>query len=342
MKKNIIFLILSSLLLINLFSHDKYLSVSLFNFENIAQSDLRLLKNNPKATLKKQYPVIRSQNFTISNQYILPLMISELKSTGELYQSGLLTKAFLENKFQEIGIHVALTELFYQEALAKGYQITDQELNQQLYKISGGRVERYKEKLSETPFTYDYIVQDVKKTLLIEKYENDLIKNRLNISENEVAQYYQKNKEQYRVAKVRHILRLLDPEKKSENKGAYQTMLLVEKKLKGGADFAQLAGQYSEDYHTKDNGGLINNYVTRNFMVKDFEEAAFNTPVGQISKIFISPMGYHILKVEEKRLRSLKEVKDEISYLLISQKRKAIMDKEKERFIDKYYVQILP
>lgn len=68
----------------------------------------------------------------------------------------------------------------------------------------------------------------------------------------------------------------------------------------GKADFASMAKEFSEDKGTKDNGGDVG-YFTSLQTVYQFENMAFVTPVGKMSKPFRTQFGYHILKVLDKR-----------------------------------------
>ena len=84
------------------------------------------------------------------------------------------------------------------------------------------------------------------------------------------------------------------------------------KQLLEGADFAAVAAEYSDDPYAKDipptetspgrkgNKGDLG-YFTVFDMVYPFENAAYNTPVGQVSEVVRSTFGYHILKVTEKK-----------------------------------------
>ncbi len=73
--------------------------------------------------------------------------------------------------------------------------------------------------------------------------------------------------------------------------------------IKHGANFAKLAKKYSQDYYSKNLGGDIY-YVTAGELPPSFEDAAYNTPVGQVyPHIVKTKYGYHIIKVTEKRKR---------------------------------------
>jgi len=66
------------------------------------------------------------------------------------------------------------------------------------------------------------------------------------------------------------------------------------------ANFEEMAKACSDDKSTKDNGGDVG-YFTALQIVYPFENAAYETPVGKISKPFRTQFGYHIIKVLNKR-----------------------------------------
>lgn len=66
------------------------------------------------------------------------------------------------------------------------------------------------------------------------------------------------------------------------------------------ADFINLAKQYSEDPGSAIKGGDIG-WTSKGDTVPQFEQTMLSTPVGQVSKPFRSPFGWHILQVTEVR-----------------------------------------
>ncbi len=77
-------------------------------------------------------------------------------------------------------------------------------------------------------------------------------------------------------------------------------------KLKKGADFAELAKNSSDDPMTASKGGDLG-WIRRGNMPREFDEVAFSLKPGQVSGVVKSPWGYHIIKVEGKRLNLPKD-----------------------------------
>ena len=73
----------------------------------------------------------------------------------------------------------------------------------------------------------------------------------------------------------------------------------ITQRLNSGEDFATLAQKFSDDTGSGANGGELD-FFGRGQMVKEFEDAAFSLPIGQISEPIKSQFGYHIIQVEEK------------------------------------------
>jgi peptidyl-prolyl cis-trans isomerase C len=75
----------------------------------------------------------------------------------------------------------------------------------------------------------------------------------------------------------------------------------IEAQLKNGADFATLAKEKSKDPGAADGGDL--GYFTKDQMVPEFADAAFKLEKGQISDPVKTQFGWHIIKIEDKRIR---------------------------------------
>jgi len=87
--------------------------------------------------------------------------------------------------------------------------------------------------------------------------------------------------------------------------------------LKGGADFAKLAKEKSKDPGAADGGDL--GYFTKDQMVPEFADVAFKMYPGQLSNPVKTQFGWHVIKVEDKRIKQppeFEKVKDQIEAYL--------------------------
>lgn len=135
----------------------------------------------------------------------------------------------------------------------------------------------------------------------LKSYRNQLSKNYVNDSKvtNELVQeaYNRVQKE----VRASHILVLVDEGATPEDTlKAYNKILDIKKRIDNGEDFVKVAQQFSEDPSVKENNGDLG-YFSAFRMVYPFENAAFKTNVGQVSKPFRTRFGYHLVKVVDKR-----------------------------------------
>jgi len=181
----------------------------------------------------------------------------------------------------------------------------EQTLNQQIdYMVQQvGSIEKLEE-------YYGAPIAKIKKDLrkqIEDSYRIDLLKQRrfggMKISRREVEDFYQSYSDSLPIlpptVDISHILIQLNPSEESLQQ-AYSKIENIKKMLQDGADFAELAKQYSEDPGTASRGGDLG-FVNRGDFVKEFEEVAFALNEGEYSDIVQTQFGFHIIQLLEKK-----------------------------------------
>ena len=142
----------------------------------------------------------------------------------------------------------------------------------------------------------------------------DQVRERLTVPEAEIEAFYEANSAQYSTPeeiRASHVLLSLDDAEAGAVRERANSLLA---QARGGADFAALAREHSQDEASAQQGGDLD-YFGRGRMVPEFEQSAFALQVGDISEVVESPFGYHIIKLTDRRpgtTRPLAEVREEI------------------------------
>lgn len=148
------------------------------------------------------------------------------------------------------------------------------------------------------------------------------------IDEQMVREWYEGNRSAYESAAQYRFSHILI---EGDDAAARNKAQEVVDKLSEGADFAALAGEYSDDTFSAENGGDLD-FIQPGTMDPDFEEAAFAlAEVGDVSGVVETSFGFHVIKLTDKQEGSVTpfaEVRDEI-----------IADMQDERVKQAYYEQ---
>lgn len=140
------------------------------------------------------------------------------------------------------------------------------------------------------------------------------IRARTSVSPEDVRRHYEDNQQQYSTpeqVRASHIL--LETEGKDEAEVEKRAKELLAK-ARGGADFAKLATENTDEEAGKTRGGDLD-FFGKGQMVPEFEKVAFAMEPGQISDVVKTQFGYHIIKLTDKRAattRPLTEVQGQI------------------------------
>ncbi|ELR63733.1 Peptidyl-prolyl cis-trans isomerase PpiD [Photobacterium marinum] len=137
------------------------------------------------------------------------------------------------------------------------------------------------------------------------------LKTSLEVSEEDAKAYYDEHQAKYSTAEQRKVSHILIEGDSDEAKAKAEELLA---QLNGGADFAQLAKESSNDTFSAKDGGQLD-WFERGVMDPAFEDAAFALEKGETSAVVQSSFGYHIIKLDDVKASQVKpfaEVQDDI------------------------------
>jgi len=181
------------------------------------------------------------------------------------------------------------TKLISMEAEKENVKVSDADIDKELADIkkSYPSEEQFEADLEQSYMTLD----DLKRQIMIQLQLRKIFEPKISVKDEDLKAYFEENKESFGTpeqVQASHIL--LNEKKEAES---------VLQQLKDGADFAELAKQFSQDPGSKDNGGELPLFG-RGEMYEEFENAAFELGKGEMSGIVESPGGFHIIKVTDK------------------------------------------
>ena len=138
---------------------------------------------------------------------------------------------------------------------------------------------------------------------------------------------------------VSHIL--IKPSEIRSDKESRDLSESIYQQLLQGSEFAALAKQYSDDPGTALNGGSLG-WSEEGQFVPEFSEVMGMTQTGQLSEPFLSPFGWHVLRVDDRRIQNISdEARREMAIDILFKRR---FEEERQEWLkeirDEAYVEI--
>ncbi|MBW3565976.1 MAG: SurA N-terminal domain-containing protein [Acidobacteria bacterium] len=154
------------------------------------------------------------------------------------------------------------------------------------------------------------------------------LRNEITITEDAVRARFNSTSSELDEVSAQHILLTVDPGAAPEDEQKIADLAeSLARRARAGEDFGALASEYSEDPGSAATGGDLGTF-SRGRMVPAFEQAAFSTPVGQISDPVRTQFGYHVIKVNSRDVPDFEEMAPAIREELMAE-RVAVVAKQR-------------
>jgi peptidyl-prolyl cis-trans isomerase SurA len=185
--------------------------------------------------------------------------------------------------------------------------------------------EEFEKQLAAQKITVDDLKSQIRRQLTVDKLVNKEITSHINITDADVANFYNANKASFNLAEPQvHLAQILvtpypDPEvrnlknSKAQNDNEAKAKIQeIEARLKRGDDFAMVAQNYSEDPNSARNGGDMG-YIGESSLEKanpELRKMVTSLEVGGTSQVIHTQEGYRILKVISKEPQGQRDLND--------------------------------
>lgn len=230
----------------------------------------------------------RILSFTIAAGLVIGLSACNSSNNVVETSAGNITQKELYNTLKDRYGEQTLQELVFEKILADKYKVSDDEIKSTIDNLRG----QYGDMID----TYDK--DELNRLAKFQVLQEKAVIKDISASEEEMKEYYEAYEPEI---KARHIL--VEDEKKAKE---------LKKKLDEGAKFEDLAKENSKDPGSAENGGDLG-WFGPGMMVPEFEEAAYNLKINEISNPVKSDNGWHIIQLlEKKEKKSFDEMKSEI------------------------------
>lgn len=227
--------------------------------------------------------------------------------------------------------------LIDQESKKSGIVIKDEEVMETIKDILSRRnmsMDDLLRGLAREGASFDTYKKEVKEHLLKMRLLRREIKSRITVSDEEIGNYYNKHRQDYEgkeAVRIKQIIILLPKDHDESTKKALREKIdNIHRQLKKGESFDLLAARYSQGPAAHMGGDI--GFVEIGLMLPEVEKVAFGLSKDEISDVIESPVGFHIIRVIDKRgagLKPIATVRDEIIHKIEEQK----MDKKYEEWI---------
>jgi foldase protein PrsA len=225
---------------------------------------------------------------------------------------------------QQVMQFLVSAEWIQQEADKQGVKVSDKEVQKQFQdqkKQSFQKEDDYQKFLKNSGMTEADLLFRVKLDVISNDVRNKIIKGKDNVTDAQVASYYNKNKERFAQPERRDLLVVLTRTKAKAD--------AAKAALDGGQKWATVAKKYSIDEASKAQGGKLPG-VAKGQQEKAFDDAIFNAKKGVTTGPVKTQFGYYVFQVQKvtpASQQTLAQTKETIKNLLKSQnQQKALND----------------
>lgn len=240
-----------------------------------------------------------------------------------------------QRKLDEL-THDALDQLVERQLIlhsfdTDGYKlpegVVDQLVQERIREQFGDRVTLMKT-LQARGMTFEQYRQQIRDQYISAAMRNENVQKEVIISPAKIENYYQTHLNDFKLEDQVKLRMIVLKKESSDDTNAVKLAREIQTELKHGANFAEMAGIYSQGSQQHQGGDW--DWVERSVLRKELADVAFSLPVGQVSDPIVTPDTVYLMKVEDKKTahaKPLADVRDEIEKTLRTQQQARLQKK---------------
>jgi peptidyl-prolyl cis-trans isomerase SurA len=223
-------------------------------------------------------------------------------------------------------------EIMMQRAEKLGLLATDDELERKVNELKAPYTkEQFDQKLKDSHMSVDDLKRDLRRNLTIDKVLNKEITSKINITDQEITDFYSANRAQFNLIEPRyHLAQIvvstqpaqqvsnLKNDKAQNESDARKKIQMIENRIESGDDFSQLAMNYSEQPDTAGSGGdmgMISESQLRSnpeiySAVSKIKPGQVSPPLPMVDPTTKRVLGYSIVRLISKEPAGQRELND--------------------------------
>jgi peptidyl-prolyl cis-trans isomerase SurA len=187
------------------------------------------------------------------------------------------------------------------------------------------QMEDFLKKLEREGSSLASVKNEIRAQLMRMRLMRREIKSKIIVSDQEIGEYYNQHRDEYEgkeAVRIKQILLLIPPAADKATKTKIEdNARQIQKSALGGTPFEQLAATYSQGPEASQGGDV--GFVEKGVMIPEVENVAFSLKMDQVSDVIESSLGFHIIKVVDKRgagFKPIAAVREEIKAKLEDEK----------------------
>jgi peptidyl-prolyl cis-trans isomerase SurA len=221
-----------------------------------------------------------------------------IKQTKEVFLKRFIDNLLIEQEAKKAGVGTIIKDEEVMEVL------------KDLLAKQKSSMEDFLKKISREGKSLESVKKEIKDQMMRMRLLRREVQSKIIVSDEEIGDYYNKNRQDYEGKEAVRIKKILLSLPAKANKATRAKVKdeanKLRKRIVNGEPFDLVAAKYSQSSEASRGGDI--GFIERGVIIPELESVAFSLPVGKLSEVIETDIGFHIIMVVDKRGAGLKPI----------------------------------